>query len=1168
MSAAAENFSPSPKTELTLTSRQQSVADALAHRQTTKYQLSRWYVGAIRTLANELNPDCQSQAAHSLRELMEKLPQVMQGEPFVVKTNYKALRKKIQIHLSRENQDYRTCAWEGLTVGPNLAKALKEVVSYLEKNEMPGRENHVVSSITSLDPMFSSFSPEISQKKTELYNSVWSALQKETHHGFAETHIRVCLEQIEELILEIVAPVAESDRQAMLAMLKAGPTTSDAAKQMGSLVTKRGANFVLFFQKVDDPGWLTHIEAAGFFAHPPPSEPQDQDHTRWPFWWPVTILSKLVIKSEEEVVRIALRIPKTENPQVLHEITQVALQAPTVKQSLLLAPRVHDFIQHRQPWQALHIGEALVEKWSEPDSPDAINAAVNLARSLLALDQIKNDENETHLRAHGRFMARCEPREYRQFVEGCLMKLARVAPMKVTAMIGNKLRKIVRIENGVGPGQPVPWKDKSNYWCLDVAHRGLYDEDARALLVTALAESTEHAVGANPGITQEIVTLLRRQPSQIFSRVLWHLAAKRADALKVVIAEEIIKAPYYANEVYDAEFHDMVRAGFRAHGVELLSKDQRAVIFEKILAGPSREEYEKFHGPEDTEKFWEGFRQNFILRQLAPFSEVLFGRFAEAFDVLSDHGHNVPAAESYRHRIEGRGGTVEQRSPKTVEDLAAMDDESLLGFLNSWKEVGLHKGDFLIEISLLGLANAFGAVLESDPTRFAAWRDRWKRLVRPIYVGAALTTAEKLVRAGRHDTIPAWLALCRQVVEQPGMVPESGNATSGDSPNWTSIRRNVCDFLEAAVDSKQPISQDHRDVVWKLLEVLVLGDDPELEEAYDPNSGLGRPYSVAINRSRSRAIEVAFDTAVWSDDVSPLNRLLEARFKGKPPLSLPEHALLVINFPRIVALDQQWATEHIGAFFPRKPSEKWQVLFAEYLVHTRAFIDLWPLLKDEFDHALNNFPAFVSRSSDNQRDQVAAMGQYLFFYYVHGLAPLSGADSLLQRYLRQAGKKKRAGLFGHIGHMLDHAGSLSPDIRERIELFFAQRESARDSNELENFTLWLGSKCLAPKWRLNAYLQLLNKPDGNGSYFSETGTLAELVTEEPGLVLTCFEKITASAHRQRHFYLKKEDVQVILRAGLSSLVASIRQSAELSRDNLIKIGQSDYLDGLETQTID
>lgn len=41
------NFYPDPEPESMLTSRQQSVVDALAQRQSTKFPLSRWYIGAI-----------------------------------------------------------------------------------------------------------------------------------------------------------------------------------------------------------------------------------------------------------------------------------------------------------------------------------------------------------------------------------------------------------------------------------------------------------------------------------------------------------------------------------------------------------------------------------------------------------------------------------------------------------------------------------------------------------------------------------------------------------------------------------------------------------------------------------------------------------------------------------------------------------------------------------------------------------------------------------------------------------------------------------------------------------------------------------------------------------------------------------------------------------------
>ena len=59
--------------------------DALRAKQTDEYPLSDWYFGAICALQNKYNPDRISQAAQSLRELLEKLPRVVR-ESDVVKS--------------------------------------------------------------------------------------------------------------------------------------------------------------------------------------------------------------------------------------------------------------------------------------------------------------------------------------------------------------------------------------------------------------------------------------------------------------------------------------------------------------------------------------------------------------------------------------------------------------------------------------------------------------------------------------------------------------------------------------------------------------------------------------------------------------------------------------------------------------------------------------------------------------------------------------------------------------------------------------------------------------------------------------------------------------------------------------------------------------------------
>ena len=64
-------------TPLVLTHEQRAVLEALKSKETEKYPLSKWYLGALYALANPHNPDRISQAAQSLRELVEKLPRVV-----------------------------------------------------------------------------------------------------------------------------------------------------------------------------------------------------------------------------------------------------------------------------------------------------------------------------------------------------------------------------------------------------------------------------------------------------------------------------------------------------------------------------------------------------------------------------------------------------------------------------------------------------------------------------------------------------------------------------------------------------------------------------------------------------------------------------------------------------------------------------------------------------------------------------------------------------------------------------------------------------------------------------------------------------------------------------------------------------------------------------------
>ena len=96
-----ENFDKS------LTSRQQWVLETLKVLETfksvkgKKYPMSEWYYGALRVLNDVHNPDRFSQAANSLREVMEKLSEIEIG--YRKKEEKLSKKEKIQRGLQKDD---------------------------------------------------------------------------------------------------------------------------------------------------------------------------------------------------------------------------------------------------------------------------------------------------------------------------------------------------------------------------------------------------------------------------------------------------------------------------------------------------------------------------------------------------------------------------------------------------------------------------------------------------------------------------------------------------------------------------------------------------------------------------------------------------------------------------------------------------------------------------------------------------------------------------------------------------------------------------------------------------------------------------------------------------------------------------------------------------------
>jgi len=278
-----------------LTSTQRQVFEILSATKSQKYSLADWYLGAIHAAKNIYNPDRFSQAAQSLRELLEKLPRVfVESEIQESRPDFRGMRSNLCSRLRSDKARYKG-AWEGKLIDADLDKTIRGVDNYFERNQIPTRKEQIHFVISKIDPMHDTLDQRIRLEKYEQFHTLWKTFEGLAHHK-TNTDEKSFWEQlalVERLIIDLLAPITAQDQGAIRAILdKPHPEQADFEKLLG-LIRRRGANYAYFFKTVDNPIWINPLVENGFFNNPPSVEAAGDGRIITPLWWPIFYLQKV-----------------------------------------------------------------------------------------------------------------------------------------------------------------------------------------------------------------------------------------------------------------------------------------------------------------------------------------------------------------------------------------------------------------------------------------------------------------------------------------------------------------------------------------------------------------------------------------------------------------------------------------------------------------------------------------------------------------------------------------------------------------------------------------------------------------------------------------------------------------------------------------------------------
>jgi len=338
-----------PRGDHGLSDRQLDVWRALRLKAKQGYPFHDWYRGAIWALrsTNEENPDRLAQAANGLRELLEKLPKAL-GTEIVGPAGHVLQHKRetAGAALTRAKEQFPD-GWLGQTITEDVAGVLVQFEEYVLLCARPNRTQRTASGLQKLDPMSDALPERLRRARLERYRDLSKQFESITHHQppGSEEEFRKYVAELEELLLDLMAPITADDQNRLLELISKGATVSgEEIDEALRLIGRRGANSAFFFDNVRDSVWLKPLRAAGIFTNPPNIEPAGEGYVRFPVWWPMQFLKRACLTSPAEVLQILLQMGNTDNPQVLNGVVEIAAELP-IELSVQLEPMIKDYIQ-------------------------------------------------------------------------------------------------------------------------------------------------------------------------------------------------------------------------------------------------------------------------------------------------------------------------------------------------------------------------------------------------------------------------------------------------------------------------------------------------------------------------------------------------------------------------------------------------------------------------------------------------------------------------------------------------------------------------------------------------------------------------------------------------------------------------------------------------------
>ena len=459
--------------------------------------------------------------------------------------------------------------------------------------------------------------------------------------------------------------------------MNAWTAPSDADLDHVAALATRFENRAYFFDRLENPEWVSALARRGVFGDPPnPVSADEPGYVQFPPWPEGRYLARMAPVAPDAVAVVLESLPPSENPFVTRILLE-AVQALPNEQFRRLAPKTVEWITANEATQFIdHFGEEAAAAIAHLVRAGELKRGLRAAKALLWIDRRSSASNgspgDEIFKLTPEPVGRLSDWAYARAAEKIVPDLVDSAGLEGLRLFSSLLSVAVRFSKR--EDEPRDSDGHSFIWRRAIEdHPQNSDRGVRSVLVTAVRDAAVRLARASDEDLRAVVEMLEAG-TLLHRRIALHVLAVVPGSAELA-AERIANRDIFDESRLMHEYAELLRSRLSEAPPEV-----RRTFLDWVLAGPDLDEFRRLHSaasPEDEVVYVEGWQRDWL-------------------SIVADHlsGDDM---EQYRALVAKRGEAehpdfltwIESGSgdgtPLTAEDMNEMSAGAVIEYLATWK---------------------------------------------------------------------------------------------------------------------------------------------------------------------------------------------------------------------------------------------------------------------------------------------------------------------------------------------------------------------------------------------------------------------------------------------------------------------------------------------------